>query len=43
MGESPLLTEGAVGFHNEVIQLDGQSYVGCYDYTSRSVRFAKMD
>ncbi|MEC9389400.1 MAG: hypothetical protein VX944_04940 [Myxococcota bacterium] len=38
-----LLTEGAVGFHNEVIQLDGQSYVGCYDYTSRSVRFAKLD
>ncbi len=39
----PLLTEGAVGFHNEVIQVDGKAYVGCYDYTSRSVRFARLD
>lgn len=38
-----ILTSGAVGFHNEVIELDGASYVGCYDYTTRSVRFARLD
>ena len=38
-----IATEGAVGFHNEVITIDSKRYVGCYDYTRRSVRFEPLD
>ena len=38
-----IAAEGAVGFHNEVIQLDGQAYVGCYDYSKRNVYFREID
>lgn len=38
-----IATEGAVGFHNEVITLDSKQYVGCYDYTNRRVRFEPLD
>jgi hypothetical protein len=35
--------EGAVGFHNEVVQIDGKTYVACYNYTKRDVYFAEID
>lgn len=38
-----IATEGAVGFHNEVVSVDGTFYVACYDYTKRNVYFAKLD
>ena len=40
---SVVAAEGAVGFHNEVIQIDGQAYVGCYNYSKRNVYFAEID
>ncbi len=36
-------TEGAVGFHNEVIAIGDQNFVACYDYTQRSVFFSALD
>lgn len=34
--------DGALGFHNEVVQTGGTSYMACYDYTSRTVWFDKL-
>jgi hypothetical protein len=36
-------TEGATGFHNETLSIEGKSYVACYDYTQRNVYFAPLD
>ena len=36
-------SEGAVGFHNEVVKIGGNNFVACYNFTSRSVHFAKLD
>jgi len=38
-----LHTEGAVGFHNEVIQIGGKVYAACFDYTKREVLFSEID
>ena len=40
---SVVAAEGAVGFHNEVIQIGGQAYVACYNYSKRNVYFAEID
>ena len=36
-------TEGAVGFHNEIVSIGLKSYVACYNYTQRDVFFAALD
>ena len=36
-------SEGAVGFHNEVIQTGDKTYAACFDYTKRSVLFTELD
>ena len=41
--ERVVAAEGAVGFHNEVIQIGGQAYVACYNYSKRNVYFAEID
>ncbi len=34
--------EGALGFHNEVVQAQGAYWAACYDYTHRNVWFGKL-
>lgn len=38
-----LAGEGALGFHNEVVQASGTSYAASYDYTTRTVWFDRLD
>ena len=35
--------EGALGFHNEVVQAGGAYYGACYDYTAHTVWFQRLD
>ena len=35
--------DGAVGFHNEVAKIGSDYFVASYNFTSRSVHFAKLD
>ena len=35
--------DAALGYHNEVIEAGGVHYVGCYDYTNRSLWFEQLD
>lgn len=35
--------DGALGFHNEVVLAGGAYYAACYDYTSRTVWFDRLD
>ncbi|MCP4809113.1 MAG: hypothetical protein GY913_13145 [Proteobacteria bacterium] len=34
--------EAGLGFHNETVEIGGQRYVACYDYTNRTIWFAKL-
>lgn len=36
-------SDGALGYHNETVVVGGARYVGCYDYTHRTVWIAKAD
>ena len=40
--KSVISSEGAVGFHNEVVTIAGKPYVACYNYTRRDVQFAPL-
>jgi hypothetical protein len=40
---SAVVSEGAVGFHNEVIVAGGTRWAGCYDYTRKTAWFGKLD
>lgn len=35
--------EGALGFHNEQVTLNGKHYAACYDYTKRTPWFGALD
>ncbi|HJN77351.1 MAG TPA: hypothetical protein QGF58_25725 [Myxococcota bacterium] len=34
--------EAGLGFHNETVTIGGTRYVACYDYTNRTIWFAKL-
>ena len=33
----------ALGFHNEVVSVDGQTFAACYDYTNRTIWFSTLE
>ena len=35
--------EAALGFHNEVVVANGQTYAACYNYTDRSLWFSQVN
>ena len=35
--------DGALGFHNELINIDGRHYGACYNYTTGKIWFASVD
>lgn len=35
-------TDAGLGFHNETVTIGGTRYVACYDYTNRTIWFAKL-
>ena len=34
--------DGARGFHNEAVNIGGTTYVGCYDFTARTIWFSAL-
>lgn len=34
--------EAALGFHNETVVVEGKRYVGCYDYSNRTIWFSQL-
>ncbi|MCB9765790.1 MAG: hypothetical protein H6739_38805 [Alphaproteobacteria bacterium] len=34
--------EAALGFHNETVSTNGKRYIGCYDYTNRTIWFTEL-
>jgi hypothetical protein len=34
--------DGARGFHNEAVKIGGRTYVGCYDFTAKSIWFSAL-
>ena len=35
-------SDGALGFHNETVAVEGKRYIGCYDYTNRTIWFSQL-
>lgn len=35
-------SDGALGFHNETVLTQGKRFIGCYDYTNRTIWFSEL-